>query len=50
MIEIALKARMIIRQVNGEPDKVRKLYEEYKKATWLHTTIREILEWKKKSA
>ena len=47
---LKLIARMILNTMVGDREKTRVLYEQYKREKHLHVTIKEILDWKEKSA
>lgn len=47
---VKLIARMILSTMVGEQKRTWELYEQYQKERHLHVTIKEILDWKEKSA
>lgn len=47
---IELIARMILNTMVGDKKKTWELYEQYQKEKHLHVTIKEILDWKERSA
>lgn len=47
---IKLIAQMVISTMAGEKEKTWGLYEQYKREKHLHVTIKEILDWKEKTA